>query len=159
MYTFTSEYILVEWQTDQDNEEQEVSGKVADLVDIAGGFVPGANVRCNLREGTFSATVLAAGVWVVDMGKCVGENAEIYACHLIGSRTECFAAQAQLEKDTGALQIKVAIQVPNCSEVPELHFLVLCILQIFLTPSQIRPLRKVCALTYCVYEYATCTLL
>lgn len=58
------DYIFVEWKTDHEEEKEHsiVDGKLADLVNISAGYVVGAEVQCHLREGTFSATILTAGV-------------------------------------------------------------------------------------------------
>ena len=53
----------MEWDSDDDHKEHSVvSGRAVDLVDGASGFVQGAKLKCKLKEGTFSATILAAGV-------------------------------------------------------------------------------------------------
>ena len=53
----------MEWHT-EDAEHSIVNAKVAELVDDSSGFVPGAKVQCKLMEGSFKATILAAGVCV-----------------------------------------------------------------------------------------------
>ena len=38
-----------------------VEGKVVELANTNDGYTPGARVQCTLKEGVFSATIIATG--------------------------------------------------------------------------------------------------
>ena len=76
-----------------------MQGKLVNLVDKNGGFVPGAKVEVILKEGTFSATILIAGLLQYSQ----------YCCSLFryittnvakGTRIECIESQNKREKET-----------------------------------------------------------
>lgn len=52
-------YLFVEW--DEEDEHSVVEGKIVNLMNNESGYVPGASVQCALKEGTFSAKILATG--------------------------------------------------------------------------------------------------
>lgn len=54
---------------DEEQQHSVVNAKVAGLVEVSSGFIPGASITCKLSEGTFPAKIIAAGVYV-----CVWEG-------------------------------------------------------------------------------------
>lgn len=61
----------MEWEGNEEEAEHSVvDGKLAELTGTSSRFSPGANVQCKLKEGMFTATILATGVSL-----CASESA------------------------------------------------------------------------------------
>ena len=53
----------MEWEGNEEQAEHSVvDGKLAELTGTSSSFSPGASVQCKLREGVFTATILATGM-------------------------------------------------------------------------------------------------
>ena len=57
----------MEWDGDEKVAHSVIEGKVMNVVDREQGFIPGANVLCVLKEGTFPTTIITTGliIWLL----------------------------------------------------------------------------------------------